>query len=71
MRTAGVHIRYVETMLVPFQESVLCLFEADGPDAVATLNRLAELPFDRISRIDQLGAAAIENAARKSGGSGA
>lgn len=68
MRAAGVRIRYTETMLIPSQDSVLCLFEADGPDAVATLNRLAELPFDRISRIDQLGAEAFENAARQSGG---
>jgi len=63
MRAAGAHVRYVEAMLIPSQDSVLCLFEADGPDAVADLNRLADLPFDRISLIDQLGVAALGKSA--------
>ncbi len=55
MRAQGAQIRYVETMLIPSEDTVLCLFEADGPDRVARLNRVADLPFDRISRVDQLG----------------
>jgi hypothetical protein len=49
LRREGVDIAYVRSTLVPEQETVLCVFEAESADVVAALNDLAEIPCDRIT----------------------
>jgi len=48
MSLAGRRIRYLRSTLVPDEETVYCLFEAVGSDAVRELNERAAIPFDRI-----------------------
>jgi len=49
MRREGTRIRHLRSVLVPADESLLCLFEAADPEDVAAANRRAGVPFDRIS----------------------
>lgn len=49
MRRQGKQIRYLQATLVPEQETVLCLMEAESVDLVAELNRRARIPYDRIA----------------------
>ncbi len=41
-------VRYLASTLIPLDEVVLCLFEAESAHDVAEVNRLADVPFDRI-----------------------
>ena len=41
-------VRYLASTLIPLDEVVLCLFEAESAHDVAEANRLADVPFDRI-----------------------
>jgi hypothetical protein len=49
MRRQGKRIRYLQATLVPDQETVLCLMEAESADLVAELNERARIPYDRIA----------------------
>jgi hypothetical protein len=49
MRREGTSVRYVQSVLVPEEESVFCLFEGPSAEAVATLNRRAGVPVERVS----------------------
>lgn len=49
LRGEGRVVTYVRSTLVPEQETVLCVFEADSPDVVRELNERADIPLDRIT----------------------
>jgi hypothetical protein len=49
MRGEGIAIRHLRSVLVPADESVLCLFEAADVADVVEANRRAGVPFDRVS----------------------
>ena len=49
MRREGKRIAYVRSTLVPDQETVFSLVEADSTALVAELNERASIPTDRIS----------------------
>ena len=44
----GSRIRYVQRIDIPEEHRCLCLFKATGPDAVRTVNDLAQFPLARI-----------------------
>lgn len=48
MRREGRRIHYVQSTLVPADETVFCFFEADDLQDVVELNERAGLSFDRI-----------------------
>ena len=48
LRRRGVDIRYERSILVPEDETVICLFEAESPEAVAEAGRRADIPCDRV-----------------------
>jgi hypothetical protein len=45
---SGTRIRYLHSVLVPADETVFHIFEADGPDAVEAVLRAAGLEAERI-----------------------
>jgi acetyl esterase/lipase len=45
----GPHVRYVQVLLVPGEETAFHLFEAEGPAAVEAVLRAAGLEAERIS----------------------
>jgi Nickel responsive protein SCO4226-like len=49
MAPQGMPVDYLSTMLIPAQESVLCLFDAPSVDAVEEVNRRAGFAFERVS----------------------
>jgi len=49
LRHEGRQIEYLRSTLVPEQETVLCIFEAETPELVAELNDRAEFHYDRIA----------------------
>lgn len=49
MLRQGKRVRYVQATLVPDQETVLCLIEAESAELVAELNERARIPYDRIA----------------------
>ena len=49
MRRQGKQIHYLQATLVPEQETVLCLMEAESSALVAELNQRARIPYDRIA----------------------
>lgn len=49
MRREGKRIRYLQATLVPDQETVLCLMEAESAELVVEVNRRAGIPYDRIA----------------------
>ena len=48
MRLEGKEIEHVRSTLVPEQETVFCIFEAESPALVAELNERADFRYDRI-----------------------
>jgi hypothetical protein len=44
----GSQIRYVQRIDVPEEHRCLCLFEAAGPEAVRTVNDIAQFPLARV-----------------------
>ncbi len=44
----GKPVRYIRSSWVPSESHVMCLFEADNPQAVRDLNEAAGIPFVRI-----------------------
>jgi hypothetical protein len=48
MRLEGKRIEHLRSTLVPEQETVLCLFEADSRALVVELNDRADFRYDRI-----------------------
>ena len=48
MSADGHDVRYLASTLIPVDEVVLCLFEAESAHTVAEVNRLADVPFGRI-----------------------
>jgi hypothetical protein len=48
MRSEGKQIEHVRSTLVPQQETVFCLFEAESSAVVAELNERARFRYDRI-----------------------
>jgi len=48
LRAEGVRIRYLGSTFVPDDEACFCQFEAPSEEAVATANRRADAPSDRI-----------------------
>ncbi len=48
MSTQGSPIRYLRSSFVPEDGRCMCLFEAADAQRVETLNRQANLPFDRV-----------------------
>jgi hypothetical protein len=48
MRREGKRIEHVGSTLIPDQETVFCLFEAESPALVAELNERADFHYDRI-----------------------
>jgi hypothetical protein len=49
MLRQGKRVRYMQATLVPDQETVLCLIEAESAELVAELNERARIPYDRIA----------------------
>ena len=45
----GTPVRYIRSTFVPETGSCMCLFEAQGADAVKRVNEQAKIPFDRIT----------------------
>lgn len=48
MRASGEPVRYIRSAFVPETGQCNCLFEARDEEQVKTLNRKAEIPFDRV-----------------------
>ena len=48
MGCEGRAVRYVRATLLPNDETVFCLFEAESVEHVAELNERASIPYDRI-----------------------
>jgi hypothetical protein len=46
MTSAGTPVRYIRTAFVPESGHCMCLFESNDAEAVKTLNRDAQIPFD-------------------------
>ena len=44
----GTPVRYIRSTFVPESGRCMCLFEAEGADAVRRVNETARIPFDRI-----------------------
>ncbi len=44
----GQPVRYIRSTFVPEDGCCMCLFAADDPATVKTLNEQAKIPFDRI-----------------------
>jgi Nickel responsive protein SCO4226-like len=44
----GVGVRYIRTMFLPGDETLLHVFEAASPEALSEAARVAELPYERI-----------------------
>ena len=45
----GVAVRYLRCIYMPEDDRCICVFEADDPAAVRTVNEIAQVPFHRIS----------------------
>jgi hypothetical protein len=45
----GVAVRYLRCIYMPEEDRCICLFEADHPAAVQSVNEIAQVPFHRIS----------------------
>ena len=50
VRSGGSAVRYVRCIYLPEDDRCICLFEADDPATVRTVNEIAQVPFHRISR---------------------
>lgn len=57
LRTEGVEIRYVRSLLVPGDGVVFSVFAGRSAADVAAANRQAEVPFDRIVDVVEIGQA--------------
>ena len=44
----GIGVRYIRTMFLPGDETLLHVFEADSPEALREAARVAALPYERI-----------------------
>jgi Nickel responsive protein SCO4226-like len=44
----GKPVRYIRTAWVPSESHVMCMFEAEDPQAVRDVNEAAGIPFTRI-----------------------
>lgn len=49
MSAAGTPIRYIRSTFVPDSGQCMCLFESDDAEVVKSLNRQAQIPFDRVT----------------------
>jgi len=47
-RGRGSRIRYVQRIVVPQERRCLCLFQAPAPDAVRSVNDIAQFPLARV-----------------------
>ena len=47
----GSQIRYVQRIYAPEQQRCLCLFEAQGPDLVRSVNDLAQFPLAQVMTV--------------------
>ncbi|MGE5292163.1 MAG: nickel-binding protein [Micromonosporaceae bacterium] len=47
----GRHIRYVQSLYVPDEQRLLCLFEAADPGLVRGVNDVAQFPLARVSAV--------------------
>lgn len=45
----GVEVRYLWCIYMPEDDRCICLFEADDPAAVRTVNEVAQVPFRHIT----------------------
>ena len=45
----GTPVRYIRSTFVPESGACMCLFEANGADAVKHVNEAAKIPFDRVT----------------------
>ena len=45
----GTPVHYIRSTFVPETGACMCLFEAQGADAVKRVNEQAQIPFDRIT----------------------
>ena len=48
MSAAGTPIKYLRTTFVPTTGQCMCLFESGSKEAVESLNRQANIPFDSV-----------------------
>ena len=48
MTRQGTPVNYIRSTFVPDSGACMCLFSAQDPSAVKTLNEKAHIPFDRI-----------------------
>lgn len=46
MTAAGTPVKYLRTTFVPTTGHCMCLFESNSQEAVESLNRQANIPFD-------------------------
>jgi hypothetical protein len=46
--SGGRKVRYIRTTFLPDESRAMCLFQADNADDVATVNRSANIPYNRI-----------------------
>ena len=44
----GIGVRYIRTLFLPGDETLLHVFEADSPEALREAARVAALPYERI-----------------------
>ena len=51
MEGAGMAVRYLRATIVPTDESLLCLFEADSAQLVREAYTRAGIPFERITPV--------------------
>jgi Nickel responsive protein SCO4226-like len=49
LRAAGTEIRYRGSIFLPLEEACFCRFDSDRAEAVAEVNRRAQLAFARIT----------------------
>ena len=48
MTRQGTPVNYIRSTFIPDSGACMCLFSANDPSAVKTLNEKAGIPFDRI-----------------------
>jgi hypothetical protein len=49
MRSEGRAVRYLRSTIVPADEALLCVFEADSEELVREVYKRAGVPFERLS----------------------
>jgi hypothetical protein len=60
LSSRGVAVRYLRCIYMPEDDRCICVFEADDPAAVRSVNEIAQVPFHRISSAIEFWALGME-----------